>query len=58
MHIGDNIVKFSANDDGIYLSKLDKNIFRKANEEKKGNIVEGLKKLKTVGENKKVSHEH
>ena len=58
MHIGDNIVKFSANYDGIYLSKPDKNIFRKVDEEKKGNIVERLNNLKTVGENKKVSQEH
>ena len=47
VHIGDNIVKFPANDDGIYISKRDK-IFRKVAKEKKINI-EVLNHLQTVG---------
>ena len=39
VHIEDKIVKFSANDDGIYPSKRDKIVFRKLYEENKRNIV-------------------
>ena len=36
VHIGDTIVNFTANDDGIYLIKLDNKFYRKLAEEKKG----------------------
>ena len=34
MHIGENIVKFTANDRGIYISKPDRKCSRKVSEEK------------------------
>ena len=55
MHTGDKTVKFPANNYRIYLSKPDKNVFRKADEEKKMKIIEVLNNLQTVGGNKKGS---
>ena len=53
VHIGDMIVTFSDNKDGLYLSKPDKTCFRKLSKENKRNTIEGLDNFKTVGENKK-----
>ena len=39
VHIGDKIIKFPDNYDGIYLSKLDKQFFRRVAEENKRNII-------------------
>ena len=47
VHIGDKNVKVLANYDGIYLSKPDKDFFRKV--AKDHFFIEGLKKLQTVG---------
>ena len=58
MNIRDKIVKFPDNDGSIYISKMDKNVFRKVAEENKMNTIEGLNSLKTVGENKKGFSEH
>ena len=54
LHIGDNIFKFPNDDDGIYLSKTDKIVFRKVAEYNKSNMIEVLHYLKTVGSTKKV----
>ena len=53
MHIGYEIFKFPANDDGVYFSKPDQFFFRKVDEENKISIIEGLKSLQNVSENKK-----
>ena len=53
MHIEDDIVKFLANDEGIYLSKPDKKLFRKVEELNKRRLIEGLNNLQTEGQNKK-----
>ena len=46
MNIGDKIVKFPDNCDGLYLGKPDKNCFSKLAEEKKRKTVEELKHCK------------
>ena len=53
VHIGDNISKFPTDDDGIYLSKTDKIVFRKVAEYNKRNMIEVLHYLKTLGSTKK-----
>ena len=42
VYVGHDFVKFTANDDGLYLSKQD-NIFRKVDEDNKRNTIEELK---------------
>ena len=54
VHIGDKIIKFPDNYDGNYLSKLERNIFRKVAEEKKINMIEGLNGLQTMGKTRRV----
>ena len=58
MHIGDKIVKFQDNNDGLYLSKPDGDFFGKLAEENKRNIIEWLKNLQTVGGNKRGFRKH
>ena len=55
VHIEDKIVKFTANDDGIYLSKPDKNFFGKMADWEKRDMIEGLNNLKTMGKKKAFS---
>ena len=52
MRIGVNIVKFTANNDWVYLSKPDNICSGKVAEENKSNMIEGLNNFQTVEENK------
>ena len=54
VHIGDKIVKFSANYDGLYISKRDQIFFCKLDEEKKRNIIEWLNNFKPWGKTRRV----
>ena len=55
MNIRDSIVKFTDNDYGIYIIKLDKKFFSRVSEENKRKMIEGLYNFQTVGGNKQGS---
>ena len=49
VHIGDKLFKFLINYEGLYLIEPDKTYFRKVSEDRKSNIIEGLKNCKPWG---------